>query len=224
MRAVLTDIEGTTSSLAFVQDVLFPYAREKLPAYVREHRADPRIAWLLDEARRHDGRPSLDEEATVALLLRWIDEDQKVTPLKTLQGHIWEQGYGEGTLRGHVYADAARQMRAWRDKGLRLYVFSSGSIAAQKLIFGHSVHGNLAPLFAGFFDTTTGPKREPSSYLAIAAAVELPPPEILFLSDTIQELDAAHTAGMATTWLNREGQSSASVSHRQARSFDAIDL
>lgn len=106
MRAVLTDIEGTTSSLSFVKDVLFPYARRHLLDYLRDHRGDPRIAAILDEVRRHETTPSLDEGALVALLCRWIDEDRKITPLKTLQGFIWEQGYLSGELRGHVYHDA----------------------------------------------------------------------------------------------------------------------
>lgn len=233
MRAVLTDIEGTTSSIAFVKDVLFPYAREKLPTFVREHRADPRVASLLDDARRQGGDASFDERATIALLLRWIEEDQKLTPLKTLQGLIWQRGYLEGTLRGHVYDDAARCLRAWWEKGLSLHVFSSGSVAAQKLLFGHSAQGDLAHLFSGFFDTTTGPKREPPSYVAISMAIKTPPADILFLSDTVEELDAARAAGMATTWLNREGlpsgpgakgSSNIEVGHPQARSFDEIDL
>jgi enolase-phosphatase E1 len=223
MRAVLTDIEGTTSSLSFVKDVLFPYARRHLPVYVRDHRARPRVAAIVDEVRRYEGNPSLDEQAVVDLLCRWIDEDRKITALKTLQGYLWEEGYRAGVLQGHVYGDAVARMREWRARGLQLYVFSSGSVVAQKLLFEHTAEGNLAPWFSGFFDTTTGPKREASSYIAIAGAVRTPPAEILFLSDTIPELDAARTAGLRTTWLNREGVATVGLEHREARSFDEVD-
>ncbi len=223
MRAILTDIEGTTTSLSFVKDVLFPYARTHLPAYVRLQRGVPAVTAILDEVRRHEENPALDEEAVIALLCHWIDEDRKITPLKTLQGYIWEQGYRAGVLLGHVYDDAVTRMRAWRAGGLRLYVFSSGSVAAQKLLFEHAAHGNLSPWFSGFYDTTIGPKRESSSYAAIAAAIETPPPEVLFLSDTLMELDAARAAGMETIWVNREGTEIVGVAHRAARSFDEID-
>jgi enolase-phosphatase E1 len=223
MQAVLTDIEGTTSSLSFVKDVLFPYARQHLPVYVRDHRASPRVAAIVDEVRRYEGDPSLDEQAVVDLLCRWIDEDRKITPLKTLQGYLWEEGYRAGVLQGHVYDDAVTRMREWRARGLRLYVFSSGSVAAQKLLFEHTAEGNLSPWFSGFFDTMTGPKREASSYIAIARVAQTPPAEILFLSDTVTELDAARAAGMRTSWVNREGMAVAGVEHREARSFDEVD-
>lgn len=198
-RAVLTDIEGTTSSIAFVTDTLFPYARDRLAGYVAGH--PEQVAPLLDAVCAEEpGDP-------VETLLRWIDEDRKATPLKTLQGLIWAEGYADGTLKGHVYADAADALRRWHAAGLRLYVYSSGSVAAQKLIFGHSDQGDLTPLFSGYFDTVTGPKREPGSYRHIAGAIGLPPGEILFLSDNTREIDAARAAGLQVLHVDRETDS-----------------
>lgn len=196
VRAVLTDIEGTTSSIAFVTDTLFPYARARLADYVAAHAEE--VAPLLDAVRAEaPGDP-------VATLVRWIDEDKKATPLKTLQGLIWAEGYADGTLKGHVYADAADALRRWHAAGIALHVYSSGSVAAQKLIFGHSNAGDLTPLFSGYFDTTTGPKREAGSYRRIAEAIGLPSAAILFLSDNAQEIAAARTAGMQVLHIDRE--------------------
>lgn len=222
IRAVLTDIEGTTSSLSFVKDVLFPYARAHLSDFVRAHARDPEVAKLLDDARRAAGEP-LENEALVAHLIRWIDEDLKVTPLKALQGLIWEAGYQRGDFTGHIYLDAVQALRAWHARGLRLYVFSSGSVKAQKLLFAHTDHGDLTPLFTGYFDTVTGPKRESQAYQHIAQTIGLPPAEILFLSDIPEELDAARTVGMQTCLLARDGTPSTG-DHPVARNFDEIDV
>lgn len=191
VKAVLTDIEGTTSSIAFVTDTLFPYARARLAGWIAAH---PEAAPILKEV---PGDP-------VETLTRWIDEDRKETALKTLQGLIWAEGYADGTLEGHVYPDAAQALRRWHADGLSLYVYSSGSVAAQKLIFGHSNAGDLTPLFSGYFDTTTGPKKEPESYLRIAAEIGLPAQEILFLSDSVPEIEAARGAGLKTCLVDRE--------------------
>ena len=201
--AVVTDIEGTTSSIAFVKDVLFPFARKHLVEYVATHGDAPTVRQCLSDARTLAGEPGLDDVSTVALLQRWLDEDRKATPLKTLQGLIWADGYARGEIKGHVHSDAARALREWHSKGLRLYVYSSGSIAAQRLIFGYSVEGDLTPVFSGYFDTTTGPKVEAPSYTKIAQALELPPGDILFLSDNTAELDAAKQAGFRTAALDR---------------------
>ncbi len=193
-RAILTDIEGTTSSIAFVADVLFPYARAHLPAYVSAH---PEVAAILAEVQ------AIEPGDPVATLLRWIDEDRKATPLKTLQGMIWDKGYREGDFTGHVYPDAAEALNRWHAAGVELYVFSSGSIAAQKLLFGYSDAGDLTPLFSGYFDTTTGPKREAASYRAISAAMAIAPSDVLFLSDTPAEVAAAREAGMEALLIDR---------------------
>jgi enolase-phosphatase E1 len=221
IKAILTDIEGTTSSLSFVKDVLFPYAAERLPDFVRAHRDDPQVAALLEDARAvADGAG--DEEALIAQLLDWIATDRKITPLKALQGLIWEEGYARGDFSGHVYADAARRLRDWHGAGLRLYVYSSGSVHAQKLLFGHTDYGDLTPVFDGFFDTRIGGKRERESYSAIASEIGLPPGEILFLSDILEELDAAHDAGMATIALRREGVTGPFGEHPVVDDFDGV--
>ena len=199
VKAVLTDIEGTTSSIAFVTDTLFPYARTRLADYIATHPAE--TAPLLDAVRAEEsGDP-------VETLLRWIDEDRKATPLKTLQGLIWAEGYADGTLKGHAYPDAVDALRRWHAQGLALYVYSSGSIAAQKLIFGYSNAGDLTPLFSGYFDTSSGPKREAQSYRHIAGEIGLPAAEILFLSDNAQEIVAAQAAGMQVLHIDRDGGS-----------------
>lgn len=223
IKVLLTDIEGTTSSLSFVKDVLFPYAARHLPDFVRTHRDDREVADLLADARREAQAKEADDETLIALLLAWIEADRKITPLKALQGLIWHAGYVRRDFSGHVYEDAARCMRAWHARGLRLYVYSSGSVQAQKLLFGHTPFGDLTPLFDGFFDTRVGGKRERLSYEAIARAVAHPPGEILFLSDVLEELDAARAAGMATAAVRREGVTGPFGNHRVVEGFDAIE-
>lgn len=203
IRAILTDIEGTTSSISFVKDVLFPFARRRLPAFVETHADRPEVQHWLHEAAKEAGIIYAEREEIVELLQRWIDEDRKATPLKALQGMIWEDGYRDGDFRAHIYADVAPKLREWKKQGLDLYIYSSGSVAAQKLFFGHSEAGDLTPLLSGYFDTETGPKREAESYRRIASAVGKPADEILFLSDIAEELDAARAAGMRTTQLAR---------------------
>ncbi len=222
IRAILTDIEGTTSSLSFVKDVLFPYSRAHMAGFVRAHAAELAVRAQLDAVAATAGRTLSGDEA-VAQLIAWIDEDRKITPLKALQGMIWEAGYRRGDFLGHVYDDAVHRMRAWKDHGLKLYVFSSGSVLAQKLIFGHTAFGDLTSLFSGYFDTTIGNKRETAAYTAIARQIGLPPSDILFLSDVREELDAARAAGLQTAQVLREGVAPA-AGHPQARTFDDIGL
>jgi enolase-phosphatase E1 len=223
IRAVLTDIEGTTTSVSFVFEVLFPYARARLADFVSAHGAEPAVREQLAAVAREIGRPLRDDQ-TAALLIAWIDEDRKATPLKALQGMIWEDGYRRGAFTGHVYPDAAQGLRRWHDAGIPLYVYSSGSVQAQRLLFGHSDAGDLTPLFSGYFDTQVGGKREAASYLAIARHIGVPPAQILFLSDVGEELDAAREAGMETTWLVRDAAPDPAARHRQVASFDAIGL
>jgi enolase-phosphatase E1 len=220
VRAVVTDIEGTTTSLAFVKDVLFPYARRCMPSFVLEHESE--LADIAGEIGAITGKSALTAEEMSALLLQWMDEDRKITPLKTLQGLIWRLGYETGELEGHVYEDAVRGLRKWHASGLRLYVYSSGSVAAQKLLFSHTPYGNLLPLFSGYFDTTTGSKLESGSYGKIADTLALPPRSIVFLSDHTGETHAAAQAGMQTVLLARE-QTTPHMG-RHARSFDDITL
>ena len=221
IKAILTDIEGTTSSLAFVKDVLFPYARAHMAEFIHAHAHEPVVRAQLDEVSRLAGRALTTEEA-IAQLISWIDADKKITPLKALQGLIWEAGYKQGDYQGHMYEDAVRRLRRWKEQGLRLYVFSSGSVLAQKLLFGHTAYGNLTPLFSGYFDTTIGNKREADAYRVIAGKIDLKPPEILFLSDIHEELDAARAAGMQTVWLVRGGALNPAAAHPQVAGFDDI--
>lgn len=223
IQAIVTDIEGTTSSLSFVKDVLFPYARRQIAEFVHRHASNPAVRVQLAAVAEAVGRPLGDDEA-IAQLIRWIDEDRKITPLKALQGLVWEAGYRNGDYQGHVYEDAVRQLRAWKAQGLSLYVYSSGSVLAQKLLFGHTPFGDLNPLFSGYFDTTVGGKRETESYRRIAGEIGLPADAILFLSDIREELDAAAAAGMRVCWLVRDGQLPTDPPCPVARDFSAIRL
>lgn len=204
ISAVLVDIEGTTSSIAFVHEVLFPYARRALPDFVREHAAEPAVRAELEATAAEAGIAADDLDAVSATLLAWIDADRKVRPLKSLQGMIWEAGYRSGAFRAHLYRDTLPAMTAWHEAGLPLYIYSSGSIHAQKLFFEHSEAGDLRRLFRGYFDTSSGGKKEAESYCNIARAIELPPEQIVFLSDVPEELDAARAAGVQTIWVIRE--------------------
>jgi enolase-phosphatase E1 len=212
VRAVLTDIEGTTTPLSFVADVLFPFAKERLEdACGISAGEDPRFVDAVrqlrqeHEAEREDGA-KIPDFATGAPYARYLMElDRKSTGLKALQGLIWEDGYRTGELKGDVYPDVPEALKSWKEKGIRVRIFSSGSVLAQKLLFGHTAWGDLLPYFEGYHDTTTGPKREARAYAAIAEAFGLPPGEILFLSDIVEELDAAREAGMQTGLFLRPG-------------------
>ncbi|HEY0286371.1 MAG TPA: acireductone synthase [Pseudomonas sp.] len=221
IKAILTDIEGTTSAVSFVFDVLFPYAAAHLPDYVRQHATELAVAAQLDLVRADNHEPDADVERVIEILLDWIAEDRKATPLKALQGMVWAQGYQAGQLKGHVYPDAVEALKRWHQEGYELYVYSSGSIQAQKLIFGCSQAGDLSGLFSGYFDTTSGHKRESQSYRTIAAAIGHAAQEILFLSDIVEELDAAQEAGMATCALVRNGGEL--LGHPNVASFVVID-
>ena len=225
IRSILTDIEGTTSSISFVKDVLFPYARERLPAFVVTHLDTPEVQHWLHEAAREAGLVAASEQEIIDLLIGWIDTDRKSTALKALQGMIWEDGYRGSAFLAHVYPDAARRLRAWHALGKKLHVYSSGSVPAQKLLFAHTEAGDLTPLFSGYFDTETGPKREAASYARIAAAIGDPPATILFLSDIVEELDAARASGMQTILLARApGHCPADATHPCVADFDAIGI
>jgi enolase-phosphatase E1 len=222
VRAIVVDIEGTTSSLAFVKERLYPYAREHIPDYVREHAAA--IEDLLDEVRRIEGNLALDTSQVVAVLLRWMDDDRKLTPLKALQGLVWQRGFDSGVLCAPVYEDAARALTHWREIGLKLYVYSSGSVAAQRLLFAHTERGDLTALFCGYFDTTTGSKLEAASFRAIARSIGTPAEAILFLSDHAGEIEAARCAGMQAVRVDREPAAASAGEPGGIRSFDEIVL
>lgn len=222
IQAIVTDIEGTTSSIAFVHDTLFPYARERMTDFLRAHWHDAEVRAHAEEVVREEGCEEAPE-AVGAALLRWMDADRKATPLKALQGKIWAQGYADGSLHGHVYPDTPEWLRRWAQAGIALYVYSSGSVAAQKLIFGHSVAGDLCPLFSGYFDTTIGGKKDSASYQRIVDVLSQPAGAILFLSDVGAELDAAASAGMLTCQLLRDASAEPAAGHRQAADFAEVD-
>lgn len=213
--AIVTDIEGTTSSIAFVKDVLFPYARARLRDFV----ARSEVSAILDEVRDLQRDASLTPAQIVDLLERWMGEDRKIAPLKTLQGMIWADGYKSGELTGHIYPDAVTALRAWRAAGVPLYVYSSGSVEAQRLIFGYTTLGDLTPLFNGYFDTRIGSKLEPSSYQRIAAEIGLPPGSLLFLSDHEGEIAAAKHSGWQTQLVDRDARHTDAIS-----TFDDISV
>jgi len=223
---ILTDIEGTTSSIDFVKDVLFPYARERMGAFVAVNAGNPAVRAQLDAVARESGKAGASDVEVVEVLRSWIDEDRKSTPLKTLQGMIWELGYAGSDFVAHVYPDACEALPRWHAEGRRLFVYSSGSVQAQKLFFAHSACGNLGPLFSGYFDTNTGPKREAASYERIAAEIGVPAGDIVFLSDIEAELDAAATAGMATRWIRRDVGSlpPGDACHPCVTSFQELDI
>ncbi|MDH4274312.1 MAG: acireductone synthase [Gammaproteobacteria bacterium] len=223
IKAIVTDIEGTTSSLSFVKEVLFPYAREHLAGYVRTHADTPEVRKELALVHQIVGS-TMTLDNTIAQLIRWIDEDKKITPLKTLQGYIWEEGYRNHRFLGHIYDDAVIALRNWHAAGKKLYVYSSGSVQAQKLLYRHTAYGDLTPLFTDYFDTRIGAKVDAMSYRHIAETAHLPPAQILFLSDIVAELDAAVLAGMQTYWLVREGAPTLSSAHRIARNFGEIEV
>jgi 2,3-diketo-5-methylthio-1-phosphopentane phosphatase/methylthioribulose-1-phosphate dehydratase len=216
IAAIVTDIEGTTSSIAFVKDVLFPHARAVLRRFLARRSGEPEVRALLAEVQRRE--PASDPMVT---LERWMDEDRKETPLKALQGMIWDEAYQSGLICSHLYPDVAPALRRWAAQGLRLHVFSSGSIKAQRALFAHTLFGDLTPLFQGWFDTNIGAKGAAESYRAIAAAIGCAPAEILFLSDTPAELDAARAAGLLTVQLVREGTLAVSH-HPTARNLDEV--
>lgn len=223
IKTIVTDIEGTTSSLSFVHDVLFPYAREHMAKFVRCHAEAPAVVSLLNDVRLEAGE-DLSIDGIIKQLLDWIAQDKKITPLKALQGMIWEAGYKEGNFTGHVYDDAVEYLRKWHAQGIRLYVFSSGSVKAQQMLFGFSDAGDLTPLFSGYFDTSIGSKRETSAYQTIVSEIGLPATEVLFLSDIREELDAAKTAAMQTVWLVRDNEPDATAAHYQAKDFSQVML
>ena len=228
-KTILTDIEGTTSSISFVKDVLFPYARAQLPEYVRDHSSDPRVRRWLEQVQLEIDDEDAGDETLIATLIDWIDHDRKHTALKALQGMIWSDGYRSADFAAHIYPDAATQLRAWHDAGLPLAVYSSGSVPAQKLFFGHTDAGDLTGLFGGWFDTEVGHKRDAGSYRTIAQRLARAPDTIVFLSDVVEELDAARDAGMRTVLVDRLDDyptprlGEATHGHRRVERFDAID-
>jgi enolase-phosphatase E1 len=236
-RAWLLDIEGTTTSVCFVHEILFPFAREHVEDFLHRNWMAPEVqrdvAGLRSEYAAdmpknaappawHAGSTRA-EQGSAAAYVRWlVGQDRKSTPLKSLQGKIWESGYRGGQLRADVYADVPRALRRWRERGERIAIFSSGSVLAQKLLFAHTTEGDLTSLLDAYFDTTTGPKVSAESYKGIAEALAERPETVVFVSDAVTELDAAARTGVQTVLCVREGDPPSRGTHPVIASFDEL--
>jgi enolase-phosphatase E1 len=206
VKAALLDIEGTIGDIAFVRDVLFPFARARLDATLSQRWTDPEIAAAVTGAREATGLALATPSDAAAQFRAWMDEDKKITPLKALQGVIWREGYASGELKAHLYPDAVEAILTWSGRGVRVFIYSSGSIEAQKLYVAHSVAGDFSALIGGYFDTTTGAKGDPASYAKIAAAIGIEPRQVTFFSDAPAETDAALAAGVIAYRVDRTKQ------------------
>lgn len=212
-KGILLDIEGTTTPIAFVHDVLFSYARTHVRNYLDQQpdEAAADVTQLREEHARdlnnNEQPPPVDDTTeSIVTYVNWlIDRDRKSTGLKSLQGKIWREGYREGSLKAQVFNDVRAAFERWREANLRISIFSSGSALAQQLLFAHTEAGDLTPFISDYFDTTVGRKADPESYYRIAKTIELEPKEILFISDVVAELEAAATAGMKTLLSIRPG-------------------
>jgi enolase-phosphatase E1 len=226
MQYILTDIEGTSTSVAFVYEVLFPYFKENVSDYFQKNYPHPDLEAPVAAVRAtvlEERGETIDIGGVVDQLIAWTVADRKHTALKSVQGLVWAAAYQAGAIKGHVYSDVPPALEAWKKAGYQLGVYSSGSVAAQQLLFGFSEFGDLKPYFSHYFDTLVGPKREAASYRNILAALNLPASAVLFLSDVEAELDAAEEAGMHTIQLVRPG-TTASAKHTLATDFTEIDL
>lgn len=207
-KLYLFDIEGTTTDIHFVHQVLFPYSKDHLKDFVLHHQNEKLISNAINEVketvRKEEGR-NIDINGVIETLLRWISEDRKHGALKEIQGHIWDIGYSKNDFKGHVYPDVKPFFERILDSGAKVGIYSSGSVHAQKLIFGYSTDGDLTPMISHFFDTKIGGKRERTSYANIANAVHMKPEEIHFYSDIPEELKAASEAGLQVTQVLRPG-------------------
>jgi enolase-phosphatase E1 len=205
---ILMDIEGTTSSISFVKDVLFPYFLSNIDDINKlSNIKEVKYAFgqVLRLVKQDENRDITTSEEVIFQLKKWCQQDLKITPLKTLQGILWQKGYQNGELLGHVYDDVPVMLENWNFLGKKMGIFSSGSVNAQKLLFSHSVKGNLSTYFSNYFDTNIGSKRDSDTYSLITKKLALPQNRILFLSDVIEELAAADKAGMKTVQITREG-------------------
>jgi enolase-phosphatase E1 len=231
---LLLDIEGTTTPVTFVTEVLFPFARRRLREFLTAHADESAVGAELAGLEREHARESTekppawnagDRVGSACAYLEWLmDRDRKTTPLKALQGMIWQDGYASGALRAIVYDDVKPAFERWRASGREIAIFSSGSVLAQKLLFAHTNAGDLTPFLAAYFDTTVGAKRETSSYARIATSLQRRTQELLFVSDVAAELEAAQSAGLSTALCHRPGAAApAAGAHRKILSFAELD-
>lgn len=204
---VVVDIEGTTGSSAFVFDVMFPYAASRFDQWLDEHPDDPRTVEIVASIGHEINVLEPTRQQVIEALNQWVAEDRKITPLKSLQGLIWQEGFAAGELVADFFPDAVDALRAWHAAGFGLSVYSSGSVLAQQQWYAHSPVGDLTPLMSSYFDTANaGPKRDASSYRAISAALGIAPQYLLFCSDVVAELDAATEAGWQVVRVRRPGE------------------
>jgi enolase-phosphatase E1 len=229
MKAILLDIEGTTTPIDFVHKTLFPYAKAKISAYVHANYDSlaTEIAQIEFERAADENYPNRLEIASpnsiTAYLEYLIDIDRKSTPLKTIQGKIWQEGYESGELLSEVFDDVPRAFKRWKDADKTIAIYSSGSVLAQQMLFRYTTHGDLTPFISNYFDTNTGHKRESASYSKIAEEINFSPGEISFISDITEELDAAAEAGIETLLSVRDGDAPVlSKVHRAVRNFDEV--
>lgn len=226
VRYILMDIEGTLISVAFVREVLFPFAKYRLSPFLNERRHDQNVllwtAACQDVIERETGTRPAYEELPV-MLNGWIDQDRKVAGFKALQGMIWDEGYRQGAFAPELYGDVLSALTRWRAGGIRLGIYSSGSEQAQRLLFAHTNVGDVTPMFEHFFDTSVGEKKSASSYRTISEQIGLPPPDIFFLSDAELELDAAASIGFRTAHIVRPG-TNASARHPIHPDFTHLPL
>ena len=225
VKVVLCDIEGTTTSITFAHQVLFPLSYERIEEFLRIHAESLHGEILL--VKRQIGRPpeQINLEEVIDTLKTWIKTDKKETALKSIQGKIWKEAFESGQIKGHVYPDVPEQLKSWTQQGIKIAIFSSGSVEAQKLIYRYSEVGDLTPFIWAYFDTSTGPKKDAGSYRLIAQELGVSASEILFLSDVVAELDAARSAGMKTVLIVREDTAPPTVNaHQTATNFREIFL
>ena len=220
VTAIVTDIEGTTTDIAFVKECLFPYASQNLAHFITTHGHQPEVQKHLQEVSHLAQLDVEDRPGQIQTLLHWIETDQKITPLKALQGLIWSHAYQTGSIKGHLYTDAYQNLLTWAQK-YPIYIYSSGSVKAQKLLFSYSIFGDITSKLSGYFDTTTGPKKVKESYLQIVDALQKNANEVLFLSDHVEELQAADEAGLQTAELRRD-QQAASERYPSFSNFDQV--
>jgi enolase-phosphatase E1 len=227
-RAVLLDIEGTTTPIAFVYRTLFPYARTHLRRFLDAHRERADVTQIVDRLRQDRATdPEAPHDAPVESYVEWLmDRDRKSTPLKELQGLIWDEGFRNGELVGELFADVPPALEAWQREGIGVGIFSSGSVHAQQLLFRHSSAGDLTPWLQWHFDTTTGRKTAPESYRRIVERIGVPASRVLFVSDVVAELDAAQTAGLRTALSERPGNAEVAglIAHPRVRSFAELAI
>lgn len=204
IRAIIVDTAGTTTDLDFIHHVLFPYSAKMLPSFLAENKDNILVDTCISDSKDIALEPDADLTRITAILQQWIAEDRKATPLKTLQGLIWKQGYAKEEFTGHIYPDFIAAIKRYKNQNLRIYSFSSGSAEAQAMLFGHSDVGDLNPLFNGHFDTRTGSKTDRQAYANIINTISLTGKQILFVSDLLCELKAAQLAGMNVCQMVRD--------------------